>query len=305
MRNAGPTAVSRATLTRIARRFGASLDREPARPVRGGSHTLYYLGKALVLRIPHAPRSAADLERERIASQTARAVGVRTPALIAVDDRCDLLPVPYSVYERVHGVPLEKDGWTIVTAAAAWRALGSELALLHTAVTRDGAAGQLPALGIDPDPRPWLDELLTDTLISVESAAWFTAWLARLAPFAPDDTFDRLCHGDMNAGNILVAPGTDTFLAIIDWDAAGWGDHVWDLVRVSLSVVPWILEGYRVVAPADPTMEARLVWHYLQSTVFGLRYRAPRRQAWVEQRCAGVRQELAAFLEQPTARWMA
>src|SRR5215211_7706912 len=46
------------------------------------------------------------IRKESAAVPAARAAGVRTPALVAFDDSFELLPVPYVIYERVHGKTL-------------------------------------------------------------------------------------------------------------------------------------------------------------------------------------------------------
>jgi hypothetical protein len=60
-----------------------------------------------VLRVPRgAPPFVAAIRKESVAVPAARAAGVRTPALVAFDDSLDLLPVPYAIYEQVHGEAL-------------------------------------------------------------------------------------------------------------------------------------------------------------------------------------------------------
>ena len=63
-------------------------------------------------------------QKELAAVPAARAAGVRTPAIVVADDSCDVVPVPYAVYERVHAESLEAIGADAEEAAEVWRELG-------------------------------------------------------------------------------------------------------------------------------------------------------------------------------------
>jgi hypothetical protein len=70
-------------------------------------NAIYLVGGEYVLRVPRdAPPFVAAIRKESAAVPAARAAGVRTPALVAFDDSFELLPVPYVIYERVHGKTL-------------------------------------------------------------------------------------------------------------------------------------------------------------------------------------------------------
>src|SRR5690348_9002669 len=80
-------------------------------PSIGLFNAIYLLGDDLILRVPRDhPHFVAAIAKEAIAVPAARAAGVRTPRLIAFDDSFALLPVPFAIYERVHGVALESLG---------------------------------------------------------------------------------------------------------------------------------------------------------------------------------------------------
>src|SRR5262249_20899393 len=83
----------------------------------------------------------------------ARGAGVRTPRIVAYDDDADLLPVPYTVYERVHGETLGLLELEPGDSPGAWRELGRDLGLLHSRVAEDGPAGGLGRPGF-PTPAP-------------------------------------------------------------------------------------------------------------------------------------------------------
>ena len=58
----------------------------------------------VVVKVPHGdPGVVAAVRIDALVVDAARAAGVRTPQLLALDQSCDLLPVPYSLHgERVH-----------------------------------------------------------------------------------------------------------------------------------------------------------------------------------------------------------
>src|SRR5689334_9720788 len=67
----------------------------------------YALGHDYVLRVPRKhPHFIATARKEAIVVPAARAAGVRTPMIVVFDDSRELLPVPYTIYERIHGATL-------------------------------------------------------------------------------------------------------------------------------------------------------------------------------------------------------
>jgi aminoglycoside phosphotransferase (APT) family kinase protein len=269
-----PTEVSDAALRAIAVRHGLGTAPVVQLAHAGSGTTVYFLGDAYVLRVPlNDPARAAGAYTEAIAVPAARAAGVRTPRIVAFDDRRDLLPVPYAVYERVPGAPLSALGREPATVPQVWRELGHDLALLHTGVSPDGPAGQLRGNGEDPDPRPWIADFARAGYLTADEARRLLGWLDRLAPQAQAPVPPRFSHGDVNAANILVDPATLTYRALIDWGGAGWGDGAWDFCPLALRAVPFVLAGYRAVAPLDndDAAAARIAWHHVQLALYFIR----------------------------------
>jgi aminoglycoside phosphotransferase (APT) family kinase protein len=260
-------------LTAVMERHQLRASGTQAEPLRGSTSTVYRLADA-VLKVPHhVPAAVAALRTDATVSPIARAAGVRTPRLIALDDSLTLLPVPYAIYERVPAPSLETLAASPEHAGHAWRELGRDLALVHGG----GPVGPLAGLRsfdqtADVDPRPWLDDLASAGRVQPETAGWLAGVLDRLAPAALAPVPRRLCHGDVNAANVLVAPRTLTYRAVVDWAGAGWLDPAWDFAAVSLRAVPYVLAGHRQVAPlpSDETVEARVLWCYLQTMLYRL-----------------------------------
>jgi aminoglycoside phosphotransferase (APT) family kinase protein len=266
------------------------------------------LDDAFVLRIPrNHPACISSVAIEAIAVPAARAAGVHTPELIAVDQMLDLLPVPYAIYERVHGVALEHVSNDPGRMPDVWRGLGQDLARLHEGVLAKGSVTEIATESQDLDPRPWLPEIAATGMIASGAIDYFETWLERLAPIALVPPSHWFCHGDVNRGNILIDFNTHAYLALIDWGGVSWGDRAYDFAVVSLSVVPWLLEGYRTVTSlqVDATIEARILWQHLRIGLYGMR-RAPQHgQVWANQRVDRLLTGMGLFLAAPCAQWLA
>lgn len=206
----------------------------------------------------------------------ARALGVQTPALVAFDDSRDIVPVPFAVYHRVRcGMPLERFVRRPVLARDAWTDVGRELARVHAVSPGSDVPARLREFRQSPevDPRPWVGELRAHGALTGPDAEFLHTLLDRLATAALADVPLRLCHGDLNATNILVAGESRRFLALIDWAGAGGLDPVWDFAAVPLNMVPFLLDGHRSVAPLplDRTAEARIAWCQMQMRLLAAR----------------------------------
>jgi aminoglycoside phosphotransferase (APT) family kinase protein len=230
--------VSAATIRAIVARFALGTRKATPFVHSGTSHVIFMLDDTFVLRIPrNHPACISSVAIEAIAVPAARAAGVHTPELIAVDATLELLPVPYAIYEQVHGVALEHIGSESDTTPDVWRRLGQDLARLHGGVRANGPVTEIAAATEDLDPRPWLQEIAAADIIAPGTIDYFEAWLDRLAPIALIPPSYSFCHGDVNRGNILIDRDTRAYLALIDWAGVFWGDRAYDFAVVSLSVV--------------------------------------------------------------------
>jgi fructosamine-3-kinase len=188
-----------------------------------------------VVKIARAGASD-ELRREALAGPAARAVGVRTPALVADGDGA------YNLWERVDGEPLgdRDDG-------AAWREVGRSLARLHVI---DRCDDPRAVLRIDDkrNARPHLHAL------PLELAAVLERWLDRLerAPAAPP----RLLHYDVHEENVLSSVNGAT---LIDWGDAAWGDPASDFGSIPVQRVSDVLCGYEEGASLGDGAEPRIL----------------------------------------------
>ncbi|MEX2542238.1 MAG: aminoglycoside phosphotransferase family protein [Trueperaceae bacterium] len=290
-----------AVLSEISRRH----DADSATPVQTGGicNAIYFLGDDLVLRVPrNDPDFVAALEREVIAVPAARTAGVRTPALVTFDDSRSLIAVPYAVYERVPGQPLERLGLLPDAAPLALEELGRDLARLHDGVDRNDGT-EIDAVFVALDPRDAADELAERGSFTRMEANWLDQMLGRLAPAVEAPFEKRLCHGDTQGTNIMVAPASATYLALIDWGNATWDDPAKDFAGLPLGAIPFVLAGYRSVSRLE-NAEARILWWQLQNALY-LLHRPPLpelpKRAWAERPMAQLL-EITRFLITPQGR---
>ena len=299
-------AISNVTLRAVAARHGLRADAITRLSDVGIINTIYLLGEDYILRVPRDhPAHIRQLRNELAAIPAARAAGVRTPQLVASDESCDLLPVPYAIVERVHGATLGLLDWQPEDAAHAWYELGRDLALLHANVARTGPVGALRDESPLPDPRAEAEARARDGYITGLEARWLTAWLDRLAPAALAHVPARFLHLDVQATNIIVDPATLAYRALLDWGCAGWGDPAWDCFGLPLRAIPHVLAGHRSVAPldADDTAEARILWRHLQFSLHVLPRGATPGLSWGEHPLAWLLETMRFFLDHPHAPW--
>jgi aminoglycoside phosphotransferase (APT) family kinase protein len=294
-----------ATLEAICERHGLSAGKISRVSDAGIFNAIYLVGSEHVLRVPRvAPPFVDAIRKESVAVPAARAAGVMTPALVAFDDSLDLLPVPYAIYERVHGEALGLLDLGPDDTPGVWRNVGRDLAILHEGVGEHGPVAGLECEPL-PDPRPIPDELASAGYITSEEARWLSGWLDLLAPLALASLPRRFRHGDLQTTNVMVRPSPPTYLALIDWGACGWGDAALDFAGIPLRAVPFVLEGYREVAtlPEDETAEARILWRHLQIALYRLGRPPQPGLSWAERPAAMMLEIMRFFLGTPGRPW--
>jgi len=265
--------VSHAELIAIAQRHGLTPPLDFPTPWTGATGQVFPCAD-VVIKIPFETEPAIEaVTIEAGIAPLVRAMGVEAPELIAFDESRSVLPVPVAIFRRVrHAQSLDRVTGSPVAVRAAWEAVGRQLAIVHAIRTPDEVPLLLRSFRQSPelDPRPWVEDLRSRGMLAEDDARWLRALLDRLAPDALSDVPVTLCHGDVNAANVLVDPDSFQFRALIDWSGAGWLDPAWDFAAVSLAVVPFLLSGHRAIAPVpdDDTTEARICWCQVQTRLY-------------------------------------
>lgn len=199
--------------------------RDPWEPLAcTGVANRIYATRDVVLRIAtDHPEAVPDARTESVAAPVARAAGLPVPHLIAFDDSREIAAGPYSIWERIHGETLGQYRPDPDAVPDTWRAVGRQLAKLHTTVIACA------------DPNGWLDRpehpdydalralaAAAAPRLCVQGAA-IVQWVEQIeGPFTADTAARRFLHYDVHHMNLMC--GRDgSLMAIIDWGDAGWG----------------------------------------------------------------------------------
>jgi aminoglycoside phosphotransferase (APT) family kinase protein len=249
--------VSERQLLAICERHGLPPGPFGRLPETGVVNAIYTVADVAVVRIPKdVPGCLRDTWTESVAVPAAMTSGVRTPSLLAFDQSCDDLGVPFTIYEWIH-VP---HGWPRTDQG--WRDLGRQLAIVHTGVgSCDDPHGRLD----EPGRWPADDVLANVSDLDIELRRAMEAELQRLAPAVEGPWAQRFIHDDIYGPNLLFDARTD-HVWLIDWGDAGFGDAALDFRAIDPEATPLVLEGYRQITTTDHGFEARVRWDQLSST---------------------------------------
>jgi aminoglycoside phosphotransferase (APT) family kinase protein len=290
-----------AAVAAVAARYGVAAGQVRPVPEQGVAAEVWLLGDDLVLK---AARDgfAADLRKEAVVIPHARALGVRTPELVAAGD---LDGVPYLVLRRATGLPG-------LPAGEAYRALGRELARLHAGPVPAAVRRAVPEDPPDDDPAPAVERLAASGHLSAELAGWVAGRLGALAARAAwDGVPPVLLHGDVAAGNVLTEPRAAAAVTLLDWGDAAIGDPAAEFAKVPPRHLPDVLTGYLprgAADPAAPRWVARALWHHLTWAVLRLPTGPePGAAHWSAQPGNRLLELLRAYsgaLPEPWAGWM-
>jgi len=142
-------------------------------------------------------------------------------------------------------------------------------------------------------------------IFALGEANWLSQWLDHLALMQAVPVRRCVCHGDVQATNIMITPTTREYLALIDWGNANWGDPAYDFGDKPIRTVPYVLDGYRQVIPVDndETLPARILWRHLQLALHNI-WREPQpAQSWAERPLSVLLDIMRFLLETEDSRW--
>ncbi|MFC5825921.1 phosphotransferase family protein [Nonomuraea insulae] len=298
------------TLAAIADRHGITA--EQVRPLPTGvANRVYLLGDDLVLRIPRTKRFLLDLVKEAAVIPVALHAGVRTPEVVAFDDTCSVVDVPYMVLTRTRGVDLADLELPTADTERVFRQVGRELAKLHRLSPATAPAlASVPVENGAADPWALTDRLLEEGWIDAEIARWLTGWFDRISAHLPSNPPTVLVHGDIAPQNLLVSRTPAQLNGIVDWGDAEWADPAVDFAKVPLPRIPAMLDGYRQesgqgTSTSAPIWEARVLWYHLTWALGRLADPAPRpgERHWTAPPASRLLGLLRFFTSAPPAPW--
>ena len=210
-----------------------------------------------------------DFERTAAAAALASAAGVPTPEVLAARSAGSAAEFGYLVQRSVDGVE--------------WRHLrpqldDDEVRSVHRRIADVVLALQtvrLPGFGdLDPAGRPPDDDLLTalhrrtDRLVADPAAQEEVHALLDREAGLLDDPEPTLCHDDLHADNVLLAPAGDgwAIAGLLDWDKAWAGPAESDVARMAFwddMTGPGFWEVYRAAVPEADGWPRRALVHQL------------------------------------------
>ena len=243
-----------------ARRFGLPGKSLAKAPSTGIINTIYMLDARYVVRVPR-DHVGHFMQTRREASVLPSLVesGVGTPRLVAFDDSCTTIPVPFTIVERAEGIDAETASLFPPDPEATWRQFGRELARTHAtspppAVASDtNAAESVDLVGL-------LERRATEGWISSIEMRRLHQWVASLSAHVEPPSSNVLVHGDAQMSNVLVDPSSGAFNALIDWGCAHMGSRAVDFRVVPLAAVAPMLDGYSEVTTwAGLSLEAEIL----------------------------------------------
>lgn len=298
----------REALREIARRHGVAAEAVRPAPCQGAASSVWWLGDELVLKVA-APGEgfAADLRKEALVIPFAVRSGVRTPESLDSGELAGLDgPRPWLLLRRAPGRPA--DGGE--PGDRGLLELGRELAVLHSAAVPAEVRGGLP-VDTPGDPRPAIRALAVRGQLSPTLGDWLCGWLDRLADERPSDAGTTLIHGDIAAGNLLLADD-GSLTALLDWGDAAWSDPAVEFAKVPPRRLPPVLTGYlgdrAAVAERGRGWMARVLWHQLSWAVLRLPGEPdPVARHWSAQPANRLLELLRVYAEglpEPWAGWM-
>jgi hygromycin-B 7''-O-kinase len=255
-------------MAEVVRRHGLDVGVRPERlPSRGVVNSIWAIGD-VVLRLPKDhPDALADTWTESVAAPAAHRTGIRTPQLVVFDNTCDLVPVPFTIFQRVAGAGLSR-----LNGPDLWRDLGHDLAVVHATATADDPDGHLDVPGRDPDFVGLLKVLVDRGDLNLDNAAELTRWLTPLHGALSDHRIPRVfVHNDIQPANVMADHARYT--AIIDWGDAGYADPAIDFRYLPLRALPFVIAGYRNAgcAALDEAAIHRIWYDQIFGALIGIR----------------------------------
>lgn len=235
-----------------------------------GAANRIFATEDVVLRVASDhPEAVPDARTESVAAPAAHAAGILTPRLIAFDDTRTLVGRPFSLWERVPGETLGLINLPPPEIAEVWRAVGGELAKLHSRVRECADPnGYLDQPARNQDVGAILNQLVAAQKITVAAAQRIERLAEEFQVGSTSEVEPRFIHDDIHPMNVMCSNNGE-LLAILDWGDAGWGDPAIDFTAMPLEAIGPALEGYEaeISRSLGALFSARVAWYTLLDAV--------------------------------------
>jgi aminoglycoside phosphotransferase (APT) family kinase protein len=260
---------TREQIRAVIARHGLDVSPDDVSPLPriGTVNTALALGEHYVLRVPKS-HGIGDTRTESVAAPVAKAAGLATPALLIYDDSTEIFDVPYTVFERVNGDNFGLSDLEPAVSANVYRDIGRQLAMLHGRVTECPDPNGYLEEPSRQEPDDLLEYMASEGYLSRYNIRWLSRVFNRLRPAALEGRrYRRFLHNDVLPTNVIVRG--NEFVALIDWNDAGWGDPALEFSALPCRALPCVLLGYRDVGPIDgeETVAHRVLWDHLCSAL--------------------------------------
>ena len=242
----------------------------PVRPVEfdGWDNRTYRLGETMVVRLPTALGYVPAVAKEsRWLPRLAPCLPVEVPKILAVGTPGEGYPFPWSVRGWIDGEAADRaairdePGFAVSVAEFLLALQGCATSGAPEAGGHSWFRGASPA-HYDGETRRCLRVLEG----RIDTVAAESVWVAALeAEYTGEPVW---FHGDVSAGNLLVADGK--LAAVIDFGTSGVGDPACDLVIAWTMFSGRSREAFRVTVGRDDKMWVRARGWALWKALLGL-----------------------------------
>lgn len=229
------------TIREIAKRHNIHGEPELL-PAGGMVNEAWRIGEH-ILRICNDAEGKDEAEREAAVVPIVIQGGLKAPRLVAFDLKSDLVPLPYTIYERASGVLLGYCDFEPTKLSETYREIGREIARLVRIPVSDELK---PKLRDGRGLETWkiLAKAMSHEVLCASDGKEIGKWLECIEPKLGKPKREALIHMDMHPWNLFVDSEMDELTAIIDWGDASWGDPAMEFASMPLVAVPFMFEGY-------------------------------------------------------------
>lgn len=247
---AAEIAIDEALVRRLLEAQHKDLAALPLTPVASGwDNATFRLGDALAVRLPRRAAGAPLVVNEAWLDALAPWLPLPTPATVRTGAPTDFYPWPWRIARWLDGASASL--WSTPAAAGEASRLAAFLRVLHRAAPANAPTNEVRGIPLAARA-PAVEERfarIADAVTPGVRAAWDAS--LRATPAA----VRVWLHGDLHAGNVLVADGAIS--GIIDWGDICAGDPATDVAAFWMLFEPDAIAAGLAAYGADAALIAR------------------------------------------------